>query len=197
MSTADRLDAEALSAALGFRRVIVLRETTSTNDAVFEMAHANKEGLVIFAERQTAGRGQYGRRWESAAGLGLWFSLLLRPGIDAAAASELTTRAAGSIAATLQREFGLAFGVKLPNDVYVGARKVAGVLLERRAVAGASHVAILGVGLNVNQQPEDFPEELREAAGSIAMALERPISRQALAIALVHGLAVDLKNHAG
>lgn len=196
MSTADPLEAEALAAALAGRRIIVLPETTSTNDVVYEMATENSSGLIVFAERQSAGRGQHGRRWESAAGLGLWFSILLPRRVEAVDAGGITARAAAAIAATLEREFGLEARTKPPNDVYLGKRKVAGVLLELRASPGAPHLAILGVGVNVNQRAEDFPAELRETAGSIAMALERPISRQALAIALLRGLDVDLKSRA-
>jgi BirA family biotin operon repressor/biotin-[acetyl-CoA-carboxylase] ligase len=98
MSPADRLDGERIAEALrGERlgnRVVVLDETTSTNDVVFEMAGDSEEGLVVFAERQTAGRGQHGRRWESAAGKGLWFSVLLRPNLAPNDLSRLTNWAA-------------------------------------------------------------------------------------------------------
>ncbi|MFL6545407.1 MAG: biotin--[acetyl-CoA-carboxylase] ligase, partial [Candidatus Udaeobacter sp.] len=80
----DRLVAEELEghfpcATIG-RRIIVLEQTTSTNDAILQVPTANSDaGLVLFAEHQTAGRGQRGNRWEAAAGKGLWFSILLRP----------------------------------------------------------------------------------------------------------------------
>lgn len=192
MSPVEPLEAEALRAALRGqrigRRIVVLDETRSTNDAVFEMAGESEEGLVIFAERQTAGRGQHGRRWESAAQTGLWFSVLLRPEIQPDEAVRLTRWAAETIAKTIGNLFSLPATVKPPNDVYVGDRKVAGVLLEMRAVTAAPHLGILGIGLNVNQEVKDFPEELRHTAASLAMILGRPVDRHVLAVALLREL---------
>ena len=87
MTTFDALSADKLRADLGSvvigRDIDVLNETTSTNDSVLERAlPITPEGLVVFAERQTAGRGQRNNSWESATGKGLWFSILLRPKID-------------------------------------------------------------------------------------------------------------------
>jgi BirA family biotin operon repressor/biotin-[acetyl-CoA-carboxylase] ligase len=86
VETLDCLVANELQAKLGRsiigREIIVLEKTGSTNDAVLEMAGDSNEGLVLFAEQQTAGRGQRGNRWESSARKGLWFSILLRPRID-------------------------------------------------------------------------------------------------------------------
>src|ERR1051326_3001696 len=79
---ADELQAHFACATIG-RRIVVLEQTGSTNDAILQVANANAtEGLVLFAEHQTAGRGQRGNRWESARGKGLWFSILLRPKIQ-------------------------------------------------------------------------------------------------------------------
>ncbi len=165
MSPADSLDAKALRAALSGQlighHVVQLAEASSTNDVVAQMAAAHPEGLVVLAEKQTAGRGQYGRRWESAPGLGLWFSILLRPQLTPEESPRLTSWAADCLAATIREECGLPARVKPPNDVYVGDRKVAGLLLEMRAVVGEAHYGILGIGLNVNQAAEDFPENLR------------------------------------
>src|SRR5882724_6130986 len=79
---ADELQTHSARATIG-RQIIVLEQTSSTNDAILQVATANSnQGLVLFAEHQTAGRGQRGNRWESAAGKGLWFSILLRPKIQ-------------------------------------------------------------------------------------------------------------------
>ncbi|MDQ6913086.1 MAG: biotin--[acetyl-CoA-carboxylase] ligase [Verrucomicrobiota bacterium] len=186
------LQAEALRAALGNRRlignrIIVLEEATSTNDVVWQKSAESAEGLVIFAERQTAGRGQRGNRWESASEKGLWFSILLRPQLTLEQSPRLTSWAAESIAQTLRDNYSLGAKVKSPNDVYVEAQKVAGVLLEMRAVPN-SHVGILGLGINVNQRAEDFPTELRARVASIAMLTGGQIDRQALAVALLSRL---------
>jgi BirA family biotin operon repressor/biotin-[acetyl-CoA-carboxylase] ligase len=192
MSPADALDADRLSAACRDQRIgnriIVLEEATSTNEVVYTMAADNAEGLVVFAEWQTAGRGQHGKRWESAARLGLWFSILLRPNLRPNESARLTNWAAQTIADTVRAELSVATSVKPPNDVYAGERKIAGVLLEMRAVAGAPHVGILGIGLNVNQTTDNFPEELRATATSLAVLLGRDVDRHMLAIALLRAL---------
>ena len=189
----DRLVAEELQAGTGSavigREIIVLEQTASTNDAILQIANANsKEGLVVFAEHQTAGRGQRGNRWESAAGKGLWFSILLRPKIDLAKSPRLTAWAAEAISDAIQNEFSRTPTIKLPNDVQIDGRKVAGILVEMRAQEKAAHLAIAGIGVNVNQSGEDFPEDLQDKAISLAMALGRQVDRQKFAIALLRKL---------
>lgn len=190
MLTRDRLRAEKLRGGLLIgREVIVLEKTESTNDVIAQMAAGDwPEGLCVFAEHQISGRGQRGRKWESQAGKGLWFSILLRPKIDVKDSARLTTWAAGIIAETIQNELKLSATVKLPNDVYIDGRKVAGVLAEMRAQAGAAHVAVLGIGLNVNHTADDFSEELRERATSLAILHRRRVDRHLLAIALLRNL---------
>jgi BirA family transcriptional regulator, biotin operon repressor / biotin---[acetyl-CoA-carboxylase] ligase len=189
----DRLIAEELRAGLSSdvigREIIVLAQTGSTNDAILQVANVNsKEGLVVFAEYQTAGRGQRGNRWESVAGKGLWFSILLRPKIDLSSSPRLTAWAAEAISGAIQNEFSLKPTIKLPNDVQIDGRKVAGVLVEMRAQEKAAHLAIAGIGVNVNQSREDFPMELQSTAISLAMALGKQVDRQRFAIALLRNL---------
>lgn len=190
MSARDRLRAEKLRGGLLIgREVVVLEETESTNDVVSKMAAGDwPEGLCVFAEHQTGGRGQRGKKWESVARKGLWFSILLRPKIDIKDSARLTTWAAQVVAETIQDEFKLRSTVKPPNDIYIGDRKIAGVLAEMRAQAGGSHVAILGIGLNVNHAPGDFSEDLRERATSLAIAQRRRVDRHLLAITLLRNL---------
>jgi BirA family biotin operon repressor/biotin-[acetyl-CoA-carboxylase] ligase len=189
----DRLVAEELQADLGSavigRKIIVLEQTSSTSDAILQISNADsKEGVVVFAEHQTAGRGQRGNRWESAAGKGLWFSVLLRPRIDLPSSPQLTAWAAEAISGAIENEFSLTPTIKLPNDVQIDGRKVAGVLVEMRAQKNAPHLAIAGIGVNVNQSREDFPTELQSRAISLAMALGEQVDRQKFAIALLRKL---------
>ena len=185
---AEELQADLTSGVIG-REIIVLEQTGSTNDAILQIANANsKEGLVVFAEHQTAGRGQRGNRWESTAGKGLWFSILLRPKIDLASSPQLTAWAAEAVSGAIQNEFSLTPTIKLPNDVQIEGRKIAGVLVEMRAQEKAAHLAIAGIGVNVNQSREDFPKELQSRAISLAMALGKQIDRQSFAVALLRKL---------
>src|SRR5437870_5500653 len=185
---AEQLKVDLASGVIG-REVIVLEQTGSTNDAILQIANPNsKEGLVVFAEHQTAGRGQRGNRWESAAGKGLWFSILLRPRLDLASSPQLTAWAAEAVSNAIQNEFSLTPTIKPPNDVQIAGGKVAGVLVEMRAQQNAPHLAIAGIGVNVNQSRKDFPRELQGRAISLAMALGKQINRQRLAVALLRTL---------
>ncbi|HEX4696924.1 MAG TPA: biotin--[acetyl-CoA-carboxylase] ligase [Candidatus Udaeobacter sp.] len=189
--TLDRLSAAELQARLTGtligRQIVVLEQTGSTNDAILELATSpSMDGLVLFAEHQTAGRGQRANRWESAAGKGLWFSIILHPQIQIKESWRLTTWAIGAISDVIRAEFGLDPTIKLPNDVQLHGRKVAGVLVEMRAQQKAPHVAVVGIGVNANQL--DFPKELRDKATSLAMILGREVNRQEFAVALLRHL---------
>jgi BirA family biotin operon repressor/biotin-[acetyl-CoA-carboxylase] ligase len=148
----------------------------STNDRVRELAADGAPPFsVVIAEEQTAGRGRVGRRWDSPPGLGLWMSVLLRPG--AAEAARLTPLLVGLAACRAFARVASALSPRLkwPNDVLLGDRKAAGVLCE-----GADGAVVAGVGVNVRQRPNDFPYELRERAVSLEMASGQPVPRARL-----------------
>jgi len=194
----DRLVADELRAALGKSRIgnqiVVVEEARSTNDLVWAAAErGDAEGFVAFAERQTVGRGQYGRRWESAPYQGLWFSILLRPPLTLNESPLLTPLLAGASAATIMAETGCAASIKPPNDIFVAGRKIAGVLVEGRTASDGSYLAVAGIGVNVNQAAEDFPTELQATAGSLRMATGRLIPRTQLAVALLRKLETDYR----
>jgi len=190
----DRLVAAELGAAMRGARIgneiVVVEETRSTNDLAWAAAERGAaEGFVVFAERQTAGRGQYGRRWESAPYQGLWLSVLLRPAISLRESPQLTSWLAEAVAATIRELTDCAASIKHPNDIFIEGRKVAGVLVEGRTASDGSYLAVAGIGINVNQALADFPAELRGTAGSLALATGQRISRSQLAITLLRKLA--------
>lgn len=194
----DRLVADDLRAGLGKchlgNQVVVVNEASSTNDLAWEAAaRGAPEGFVVFAERQTAGRGQYGRRWESAPYQGLWFSVLLRPRITLSESPQLTLLLARVAAATIREETACAVLIKAPNDIYMAGRKIAGVLVEGRTARDGSYTAVAGLGVNANQTLEDFPVELQTTAGSLRMATGRRIQRGQLAIALLRKLETEYR----
>ena len=170
------------------REIQLLETTRSTNDAI--LGCSTKEaaaGTVVFAETQTAGRGQRANVWESAARKGLWFSVLLRPQIALTDSIQLLSWAAACVCQTLF-QFGVEARLKAPNDILVGDRKIAGVLIEMRAQPKAPHIAIVGIGVNVNQFPQDFSRAIRERATSFAIIRGCPVDRTAVAISLLRRL---------
>ena len=190
----DRLIAEELRRGLqGCRigqEIVVVAETGSTNDLAWKALEGGApEGFVVFAEIQTKGRGQHGRRWESAPYLGLWFSVLLRPRLTVRESPRLTSLLAEAISVAITEETGCATRIKPPNDLYIADRKVAGLLVEGRTGKDGSYVAVAGIGINVNQRLDDFPEELRSTAGSLRMGSAKMISRTRLAIAVLRAIA--------
>lgn len=190
----DRLSATELRAALE-NEIVIVDETESTNDLVWaEFERGAREGFVLFAEHQTKGRGQYGRRWESAPYLGLWFSILLWPALTLRDSPKLTSTLAETVAAAIADETGCDPIIKPPNDIYISGRKVAGVLIEGRTAGDGNYVAVAGIGINVNQTLADFPGELRDTAGSLAMAMGKKVSREKLAIRLLQRLAPSVFN---
>lgn len=158
-----------------------LAETASTNDDCRRLTEASGgPSVVVIADRQTAGRGQYGRTWEAPPGLGLLMSLSV-----AAQPSDnpiLTAWASAATSIMLERMFSLRASVKWPNDVLVDGRKIAGVLVEVRGFA------VVGIGLNVLQQPEHFPPDCRLPPTSIALETKTTADRVAVAAALLDQL---------
>ncbi|RYD61703.1 MAG: biotin--[acetyl-CoA-carboxylase] ligase [Verrucomicrobiaceae bacterium] len=193
MGAPDRLIADDLRSRLGdcplVRDILVFQETGSTNDQAAQLGrHGAEGGVAIFAEKQTAGRGRFGRRWESAAHRGLWFSLLLRPELPLMMWPRLTTWAALGVAGAVDGVAGDRAAVKWPNDVYLRGKKVAGILIETGTDSDGEAFAVLGIGVNVNHEPEDFPEVLRDKAGAIREATGSPLDRTALAVAILRQL---------
>lgn len=193
----DLLHADDLLARLGRTRVIgrdihVFKTTTSTNDVVEKLARDGvREGVVVFAEAQTQGRGRLGRRWISPAGKGLWFSVLLRPDLCPAETTKLTVMAATALRRAVADLTGLAPAVKWPNDLVVNARKVAGILTELSAEVDRVRHVILGIGVDVNLNPPDFPPHLRATATSLKAESGKLVSRPALAAAILRELDAD------
>jgi len=177
--------------------VQVLEEITSSNDEMLRMGEqGHPAGTLLFAERQTAGRGQFHRPWSSAPGQGLWFSLLLRLPINDRTIPLLSAFAAVALMETLH-ELGIHdAGIKAPNDILISGKKTAGILVETRT--GKDSFAVVGVGLNVNHCLNDFPDELQDRATSLAMSTGAKFDRNAVASLLIRhlGAAERLMHHA-
>lgn len=145
---------EALAARLGLARVVTRDEVSSTMDVAHALAaDGAPAGTLVLAERQTAGRGRAGKRWASPAGTGLWLTLVERPR-DRAAIEVLSLRVGLEASAALDGLAQAPVGLKWPNDLYVGGRKLAGVLVEARWRDQRPDWVAIGVGLNVSMPPD-------------------------------------------
>jgi BirA family biotin operon repressor/biotin-[acetyl-CoA-carboxylase] ligase len=164
-------------------------ELASTNDEAKALAEDGAEhGEVVVAERQTAGRGRRGRTWISPARRNVAFSVVLRPhDLPPARAPELTLVAAVAVCDALHHS-GVEAGIKWPNDLLVRGRKIAGILTELSAEADRVHWVVVGVGVNVNARPEDFPPELRGEVTSLLMERGQPAPRALFLAACLTGL---------
>lgn len=138
------------------------------------------EGTVVIAEEQTSGRGRMNRQWHSPKYTGVWMSLIIRPNIPLIKAPQLTLLSAVAIVQAVEEITGLYPQIKWPNDILVNGKKVTGILTELQAEADQIHSIIIGIGINVNQKKDDFPEELREKASSLLIESGKLISRSTL-----------------
>jgi BirA family biotin operon repressor/biotin-[acetyl-CoA-carboxylase] ligase len=197
LSVPDVLHADDLMSRLPKTKVIgrdirVFQETTSTNDVIERLARDGvKEGAVVIAESQSKGRGRLGRKWLSPAGKGLWFSVLLRPELQPQETTQLTVASATALRRAIESNTGLKPEIKWPNDILIGGRKVAGILTELNAELDRVKYVILGIGVDVNLDPGEFPADLRKVATSLKIELGKSISRADLAVAILRELDVD------
>ncbi len=197
ISAPDLLHADDLLARLDHTKVVgrdirVFQETTSTNDVMEKLARDGvKEGVVVFAESQTRGRGRLGRKWMSPPGKGLWFSVLLRPDLRPQAATQLTVVAATALARAIRTQTGLVPEIKWPNDILLGGKKVVGILTELSAELDHIKHLILGIGVDVNLVSADLPPDLRKIATSLRMESGQIVNRAELAATILHELDAD------
>jgi BirA family biotin operon repressor/biotin-[acetyl-CoA-carboxylase] ligase len=145
-------------------------EVGSTNTELIALARAGAPAWsVLVTGYQSAGRGRLGRTWAAPPGSSLMTSLLLRPRMAPADAPLLALAAGACLARAVEKACGVVARCKWPNDVLAGDRKLAGVLTEAEANGDRLAFVVVGTGVNVAQQSEDFPPEFRPAATSVAL----------------------------
>lgn len=167
-------------------------ETQSTNDDALAAAKAGAaHGSVFGAETQTRGRGRRGSEWVSTPGEGLWFSVLLRPQLDAELLSGLSLCAGLAVRAAVAQRVAAPVLVKWPNDVLAGGRKICGILVESQIAGPNISSVIVGIGINVTQTA--FPEPLSAIATSLALLDATTLSREALLADVLQGLQHELQ----
>jgi BirA family biotin operon repressor/biotin-[acetyl-CoA-carboxylase] ligase len=170
------------------RHIHLCDRVASTNDVVWELADGGAgEGTVVIAEEQTSGRGRLGRTWWSPRGKGIWMSVLLRPPVREGSVPMTTIIGALATADAIRSVSGLSATIRWPNDILVGDRKVAGVLVEGRPVPQGREL-VLGIGIDVNAAQDDLPDELADLATSLSEATGGEVDRVVLAEALLTAL---------
>ncbi len=175
------------------RHLIVFNRITSTNDFLKRAARRGAAtGSVVLADEQTAGRGRLQRSWQSPAGKGLWFSVLLRPQLAPERLGMISLAIAAVVAEVFSKFCRREFQVKWPNDVLFEGRKVCGILCETQIVQDEIEAIIAGIGVNVSQQPQEFPGELRDRATSLEQICGHPVDRQHLLLELLAALEKHL-----
>ncbi|MGM0471478.1 MAG: biotin--[acetyl-CoA-carboxylase] ligase [Bacillota bacterium] len=147
----------------------------STNALAKDRARAGgQEGTIVIAREQLQGKGRLGRAYCCPPG-GIWFSVILRPNLNPTAASQLSFVAAVAIAQTIDEITTLEPGIKWPNDILVNSKKIAGILTEMSAEIDQINHLILGLGINLNLDLEQFSSELAAKATSIQIELGHPV----------------------
>lgn len=161
------------------KNLVFLDMVDSTNTRAKQLAEAGApDGTLVVAETQSAAKGRRGRSWMAQAGTGVWFSLLLRPQIEPEHASMMTLVAAMAVEKGIRETTGLHGRIKWPNDVVVDGKKVCGILTEMSADMDSVNHVVVGIGINANIR--EFPEELREKATSLFLASGQVVKRAGL-----------------
>jgi BirA family biotin operon repressor/biotin-[acetyl-CoA-carboxylase] ligase len=156
------------------RSVRIFEEIDSTNTEAWRwLEEGAEEGSLVIADQMTAGRGRWGRKWLTAPGKQLLVSLVLRGAPSLARAGLLTTAAGVACAEAIENVARLPATIKWPNDVNIGGRKVAGILVETRTSGDRADAVVVGIGINSSFQAGELPAEISHTASSIAIECER------------------------
>ena len=188
----DAIHSTLATQALGHR--IELRDQIkSTNREAIALAHAGVEhGTVVVADSQTEGRGRLSRQWFSPPGVNLYCSIVIKKTINADRLAEwlswLPLMTALAAAESIETVAAAHVTVKWPNDLLIAERKVGGILCESGTGARSGPFQVIGIGLNINGERNDFPEDLREAATTIRHETGLPVERNRLLAKFLHEL---------
>lgn len=185
ISSPNLLTPEEISYGLKTKRIgqhIEYRQKVdSTQSVARELADGGApEGFIVVADQQESGRGRLGRNWYSPSGAGIWMSMILRPNLELAMSPQITLLSAVAIIRAIRKVVDVDAMIKWPNDILINNKKVCGILSEMNAEWDRVSYIIVGIGVNVNTQKDDFPEELQEKATSLALEFGHPISRAEL-----------------
>ncbi len=142
-------------------------DSTNSIAAMLSEKRGLASGTVIISDEQVKGRGRLDRAWISPPGVNIYMSIVLKPGIPPRDGTLLTVAAALACARALRDKSGLRVSIKWPNDLTVSGRKIGGILTEVRSDPDRINLAIIGIGINVNIEERDFPDDIRAIAASV------------------------------
>lgn len=187
----DRLSTPGIAAFAEYidpEKVFVFDEIDSTNNKARAMAlEGAPHGTVIFADSQTAGRGRLGRTFVSPSGSGIYMSAILRPSADIGKAMLITTAAAAAVCRAVRNVTGVDAGIKWVNDIYVGEKKICGILTEAMTdfESGGLESVIVGIGINFKRSSGSYPDDVLRRITWIYDEKQPEISRNHLAAAVM------------
>lgn len=164
------------------RHVHYEKEVGSTQLVASELVKQGApHGTVVIAETQTAGRGRMARMWDSAEGKGIWMTIILRPDVPPHQAPQFTLVTAVAVVNAMKALYkNFKPEIKWPNDILINGKKSTGILTEMLAEADRVQALLIGIGINVNQQMSDFPEDLQSIATSLSIEEGKPLDRAQL-----------------
>ena len=169
--------------------ILVFDALDSTNDLAKQYLEKDAaEGLVLIAESQTGGRGRMGRSWLSLPGVGLYLSVILKPKIQPQRMPQLPLLAGLATTLAVNEFTRRKTRLKWPNDVLLNGRKLCGILCEYYLASSGEAGVVVGIGINVNHSPQDFPDDLKSSATSLLIETGNPVDRLALVRALIVNL---------
>ncbi|WP_108671149.1 biotin--[acetyl-CoA-carboxylase] ligase [Peribacillus acanthi] len=182
LSTPGKVSESEIRMGLNTKKMGKVISYFETIDSTQKVAHtlANEgagEGTIVIAEEQVQGKGRMARNWHSPKYTGIWMSTILKPNIPIHRAPQLTLLAAVAVVQAIEEVTDLSPMIKWPNDILVNGKKITGILTEMQAESDKINSIILGIGINVNQKREDFPEELQEKASSLNIETGSEYSR--------------------
>lgn len=162
------------------RKILYFDSIDSTNKKAKELAfQGEQEGTLVVSEEQTMGRGRLGRSWSSPKKKGIWMSLILRPQVEPEHISKITLLGAAAIATALE-EMNADVKIKWPNDITLQDKKLCGILTEMSGELNEINYVVMGMGINVNADEEDFPMELKTKATSLKACYGKDFDRKEL-----------------
>ncbi|GAA0789758.1 biotin--[acetyl-CoA-carboxylase] ligase [Hathewaya limosa] len=196
LSSPDVLTYEEIEASLKTkyigRKIFHFDVIGSTNTKAKEIASLTMQkyndldnGTIVISEGQTAGKGRLGRVWESPTGKGIWFSIILKPDISPLKVSNITIIGASAVNLAL-KEMGVESYIKWPNDIIIENKKVCGILTEMSAELDLVNYIVMGIGINVNIEKDDFPKELKNKATSLKAVYGKEFNRKKLLASILN-----------